>query len=188
MTQSQIAALKIIDDGFPSENLKGSWGGAVGMPQFIPTTYLDSGYDWNGDGLIDIWNDYEDVFASIANYLTSINKNPWYENITWGREIIAPNNIQEIFNSLKQINPKGCGAVKSRSIAKSLDELQNLGFRTKEGNDLPYRKDIQARLVTPDGISGRMFLVYSNYKNILYYNCSSYYAVAVGLLSDAIED
>ena len=96
--------------------------------------------------------------------------------------------VDEIFNSLKQINPKGCGAVKSRSVAKSLDEWQNLGFRTKEGNDLPNRKDIQARLVTPDGISGRMFLVYSNYKNILYYNCSSYYAVAVGLLSDAIED
>ena len=61
-----IAALKIIDTGISSENLVGSWGGAIGMSQFIPTTYLDSGYDWNKDGMVDIWNDYEDVFASIA--------------------------------------------------------------------------------------------------------------------------
>ena len=69
-----IAALKIIDQGIASENLIGSWGGAIGMSQFIPTTYLDSGYDWNRDGIVDIWNNYGDVFASIANYLTSIDK------------------------------------------------------------------------------------------------------------------
>ena len=60
-----IAALQIIDNGFPVKDLVGSWGGAIGMTQFIPTTYLDSGYDWNKDGQVDIWNDYEDVFASI---------------------------------------------------------------------------------------------------------------------------
>ena len=102
-----IAALKIIDQGISSENLVGSWGGAIGMSQFIPTTYLDSGYDWDNDGIVDIWNNYEDVFASIANYLTSIDKNPWYDNITWGREIIPPKNINEIYSSFKQINPKG---------------------------------------------------------------------------------
>ena len=89
---------------------------------------------------------------------------------------------------LNKLIPKGCSAVKSRSVAKSLNEWQNLGFRTKEGNDLPERKDLNARLVAPDGINGRMFLVYSNYKNLLYYNCSSYYAIAIGLLSDAIKN
>ena len=183
-----IATLRIIDNGFSSQKLIGSWGGAVGMPQFIPTTYLDSGYDWNGDGLIDIWNNYEDVFASIANYLTSIEKNPWNKNNTWGREVIPPKNINEIFNSFKQNNPKGCGAVKSRSVAKSLEEWQSFGFRTIEGEDLPKSKNLETRLVAPDGINGRMFLVYPNYKNILYYNCSSYYAIAIGLLSDAFKN
>ena len=181
-----IAALKIIDRDLYSKKLKGSWGGAVGMPQFIPTTFLDSAYDWNKDGNIDIWNDYEDVFASVANYLTSIDKNPWNKNITWGREVIPPKNINQIYDSLKQINPKGCGAVKSRSIEKSLKEWSLLGFKSISDSELPIHINIKARLVAPDGIKGRMFLVYQNYKNILYYNCSSYYAVAIGLLSDEI--
>ena len=183
-----IAALKIIDEGLPFENLVGSWGGAVGMPQFIPTTYMDSGYDWNNDNIVDIWSNYEDVFASIANYLTSIDNNPWNDQITWGFEVIPPHNISNIINSFKQTKPKGCGAVKSRSVSKSLDEWQKFGFRTIENEDLPKIKNLEARLVFPDGINGRMFLVYQNYKNILYYNCSSYYAIAIGLLSDAFQN
>ena len=183
-----IATLKIIDRGLYTKKLIGSWGGAIGMSQFLPTTFLDSGYDWNKDGEVDIWNNYEDVFASIANYLTSIDKNPWNKNVTWGREVEPPNNIEKIFESLKQVNPIGCGAVKSRSIAKSLNEWNLLGFQTIEGNKLPNNIDIEARLIAPDGIDGRFFLVYQNYKNILYYNCSSYYAVAIGLLSDAIKE
>ena len=182
-----IAALKIIDDELvSSENLIGSWGGAIGMTQMIPTTYLESGYDWNGGG-VDIWTNFEDVFASIANYLTSIDKNPWSNDTTWGREIMPPDNINMIFNTLKQKNAKGCGAVKSRSIPKTLSEWQKLGFKTIEGYDLPIRKNLFARLIAPDKLNGRMFLVYQNYKNILYYNCSSYYAIAIGLLSDEIK-
>ena len=132
-------------------------------------------------------DNYEDVFASIANYLTSIDKNPWNKNTTWGREVIPPDNINDIFNSLKQINPKGCGAVKSRSIPKKLSEWKNLGFKTLNEEDFPNRDDLESRLISPDGITGRMFLVYPNYKNILYYNCSSYYAISVGILSDEIN-
>ena len=154
-----FAALKIIDDEMiPSNNLIGSWGGAVGMTQMIPTTFLESAYDWDGGG-IDIWNSYLDAFASTANYLTSINKNP-------------------------QTNAKGCCAVKSRSIPKFLNEWSKLGFLSIDGQPLPSRNNLEARLIAPDGINGRMFLVYPNYKNLLYYNCSSYYAVSVGLLSD----
>ena len=183
-----IAALKIIDDDLVlSENLLGSWGGAIGMTQMIPTTFIESGYDWNGGG-IDIWSDYEDSFASIANYLTTIDKNPWSDETTWGREIKPPENIEQIFDSLKQKNPKGCRAVKSRSVPKTLAEWQKLGFRNINNQDLPKRKDLQARLISPDGIKGRMFLVYQNYKNILYYNCSSYYAVSIGLLSDEFKN
>ena len=100
-----FAALKIIDDEMiPSNNLIGSWGGAVGMTQMIPTTFLESAYDWDGGG-IDIWNSYLDAFASTANYLTSINKNPWLNDSTWGREVLPPKNINEFlrkFNKLMQ--------------------------------------------------------------------------------------
>ena len=181
-----FAALRILDENLvPSGKLIGSWGGAVGMTQMIPTTFLESAYDWDGNG-IDIWNSKADGFASIANYLTSIDKNPWLINSTWGREVIPPANIDQIYSSLKQDNPKGCGAVKSRSIPKSLPEWSKLGFKTVDNKILPQRTDLEARLVAPDGIEGRMFLVYPNYKNLLYYNCSSYYAISIGLLSDQI--
>jgi membrane-bound lytic murein transglycosylase B len=183
-----FAALKILDDNLvPSGQLIGSWGGAVGMTQMIPTTFLESAYDWDGNG-IDIWNSYADAFASTANYLTSINKNPWLTNSTWGREVLPPKNIKKIYPSFAQIAPKGCGAVKSRSIPKTLSEWSNLGFMTSNNTQLPQRSDLEARLIAPDGAGASMFLVYPNYKNILYYNCSSYYAISIGLLSDKISN
>jgi len=183
-----FAALKILDDNLvPSGQLLGSWGGAVGMTQMIPTTFIESAYDWDGGG-IDIWNSYADAFASTANYLTSIDKNPWSIDSTWGREVFPPKNIDKFYSSLEQKNPKGCGAVKRRSIAKTLPEWSELGFTTVKNTKLPQRHDLEARLVAPDGLNGRMFLVYPNYKNILYYNCSSYYAISIGLLSDEINN
>ncbi len=183
-----FAALEILDKNLvPTGQLKGSWGGAVGMTQMIPTTFLESAYDWDGNG-IDIWNSFADAFASTANYLTSLNKNPWYNDSTWGREVLPPNNIANIYKSFEQSNPKGCGAVKRRSQSKKLSEWSNLGFTKINGDPLPKRQDLEARLIMPDGVEGRMFIVYPNYKNILYYNCSSYYAVSVGLLSDKISN
>ena len=184
-----FAALEILDKNLvPNGELKGSWGGAVGMTQMIPTTFLETAYDWDGDG-IDIWNSYADAFASTANYLTSLDKNPWSNDSTWGREVLPPKNISSsFFDSIKQVNPKGCGAVKRRSIPKTLSEWSKLGFTKINGDPLPIRDDLEARLIMPDGIDGRMFIVYPNYKNILYYNCSSYYAVSVGLLSDKISN
>ena len=183
-----FAALKMIDLNFvTSDSLIGSWGGAIGMTQMIPTTFLESGYDWDGEN-IDIWKSFPDAFASIANYLTSLNKNEWSPNSTWGREVLAPKNISNFYKELKQTNPKGCGAVKSRSVSKKLSEWSKLGFKKINGLPLPARDDLEARLIAPDGIEGRIFIVYPNYKNILYYNCSSYYAVSVGLLSDKISN
>ena len=183
-----FATLQIIDQNLvPSEYLKGSWGGALGMTQMIPTTFLESGYDWDGGG-VDIWNSFQDAFASIANYLTSIDKNPWLIDSTWGREVKPPSNINSFYNELKQKNPKGCGAVKSRSIIKSLEQWSKLGFNKIDNTLLPIRNDLEVRLIAPDGIEGKIFLVYPNYKNILYYNCSSYYAISIGLLSDKINN
>ena len=181
-----FAALKIIDENLVlSDSLKGSWGGAVGMTQMIPTTFIESGYDWDGGG-IDIWNSFPDSFASVANYLTSINKNIWKSDSTWGREVKPPLNIGDFYDNLKQKNPKGCGAVKSRSISKTLKQWSEMGFANIDGSSLPLREDLESRLIAPDGIDGKFFIVYPNYKNILYYNCSSYYAISIGLLSDKI--
>ena len=183
-----FAALEILDKNLvPDGELKGSWGGAVGMTQMIPTTFLETAYDWDGNG-IDIWNSYADAFASTANYLTSLNNNPWFIDSTWGREVLPPTNIELIYKSFEQVNPKGCGAVKRRSKPMTLLEWSNLGFKKINGDPLPIRDNLEARLIMPDGIDGRMFIVYPNYKNILYYNCSSYYAVSVGLLSDKITN
>ena len=182
-----FAALEILERKLtPNGKLIGSWGGAVGMTQMIPTTFLETAYDWDGNG-IDIWNSYADAFASTANYLTSLDNNPWYIDSTWGREVLPPSNIASIYKSFEQINPKGCGAVKRRSQEKKLSEWSSLGFKNINGDPLPNRDDLEARLIMPDGLEGRMFIVYPNYKNILYYNCSSYYAVSVGLLSDKIS-
>ena len=182
-----FASLKIIDQNLvPSSKLKGSWGGALGMTQSLPTTFLDTGFDWDGNG-VDIWDSYQDGFASIANYLTTLDKNPWNQNSTWGREVMPPQNFKDFYESLKQINPKGCGAVKARSIPKKLFEWNNLGFKKLNGDPLPENNNLEARLIAPDGLEGRIFLVYPNYKNLLYYNCSSYYAISVGLLSDEIN-
>ena len=183
-----FAALEILDKNLiPTGELKGSWGGAVGMTQMIPTTFLETAYDWDGNG-IDIWNSYADAFASTANYLTSLDKNPWKFDSTWGREVLPPNNISSIYKAFEQDNPKGCGAVKRRSKPKTLSEWSKLGFKKIDGDPLPSRDDLESRLIMPDGVDGRMFIVYPNYKNILYYNCSSYYAVSVGLLSDKISN
>jgi len=181
-----FAALNILENNYiSSEDLLGSWAGAMGQVQFLPTTYLESAVDFNNDGIKDIWNTEIDVFSSIANYLTSIDKVPWNDNLSWGFEVFPPDNINEIYDLLKQKNPKGCYAVKSMSVEKKLSEWSKLGFRKLDDSDL-LNNDVYARLVAPDNITGRMFLVYSNYKPILYYNCSHYYALTIGLLSDEI--
>ena len=182
-----FAALEILEKNYiSSKELIGSWAGAMGQAQFLPTTYLDSAVDFNNDGIKDIWNTEVDVFSSIANYLTSIDKVPWNNDLSWGFEVLPPNNINDIYNSLKQKNPKGCYAVKTMSVEKTLNEWSELGFKKLNNSNLSSF-DIQARLVAPDKLKGRMFLVYSNYKPILYYNCSHYYALTIGLLSDAIS-
>ena len=183
-----LAALKIIDNKIvSSENLLGSWAGAMGQVQFLPTTFFDSALDFDNNGKIDIWNSELDVFASIANYLTSLEKAPWDSNLSWGIEVTPPKNISSIYDSLKQIDAKGCYAVRTMSIEKNINEWINLGFK----NIIPMDKlnmNVQARLVSPDGMNGRMFLVFRNYKSILYYNCSHYYGLTVGLLSDKLKE
>ena len=163
-------SLKIIDDGHISfADMKGSWAGAMGQTQFMPSSFLELAVDHNKDGKRDIWGTKEDVFASIANYLS---KRGWDDNTTWGREIKLPKGFDE-----KLIG---------RSIEKNLGQWQKLGVRKIDGGSLPSRADIKASIIKPEDDKKRAFLIYSNYKTVLKWNRSLYFATAVGMLSDGI--
>ena len=128
-----LNALKIIDEGHISyDKMIGSWAGAMGQVQFLPTTFLESAVDFDKDGKKDIWGSEIDVFASIANYLTSLEKAPWDNNYSWGFEVEPPQNIDSLYDSLKQENPKGCYAVKTMSKEKPFYKWIELGFKFNE--------------------------------------------------------
>ena len=162
-------ALKILDaEHIDLHDMKGSWAGAMGQCQFMPSSFLNFAIDYNGDGRRDIWQTELDVFASAANYL---HKSGWKRGETWGREVRAPRSVSEKLIGLE--------------TKKTLSEWAQLGFSRKDGSPLPAQK-ILASLVMPDGVGGRAFLVYDNYRVIMQWNRSTYFATSVGLLSDLI--
>ena len=176
-----FAVIKMVSQGYIDvASLFGSWAGAMGQPQFIPSSYLAFAQDFDGDGRRDIWNNTGDIFASIANYL---RKNGWTADQTWGREVKVPRKlIVELGKPGVRAAP-GCRA--RTSIRKHLSEWQTLGVRRINGSNLPSR-NLPASLVMPDGENGSTFLVYSNYAAIMAYNCAHLYAVTVGILGDRI--
>lgn len=166
-----LNALQIIEDGhISSDNMKGSWAGAMGQSQFMPSSFLSYAYDYNGDGRRDIWTTRNDVFASIANYLSSVG---WRNDITWGREVIIP----------KTLDAKN---LSEKKTVKRMSEWQKLGVRLPDGSDLPKR-NLKSRLVVPERGQGRVFLAYGNFNNILKWNRSNFFAIAVGSLADKIQ-
>lgn len=163
-----ISALKIIDNGdIAADGMFGSWAGAMGQSQFMPSTYLGYAVDANGDGRRDIWNDLDDTFASMANYLANMG---WDRRYLWGREVQAS-------NAAKQDA--------SRENKAALGVWQQRGVRRLNGQDLPS-VDIQAGLVAHDGGNGPSFLTYGNFDVLMRWNRSTYFATSVGLLADAI--
>ena len=171
-----IAALKIIDEGHvTADNMKGSWAGAMGQSQFMPTSFRRFAEDYNGDGRRDIWSTQADVFASAANYL---KRSGWRNDITWGREVRLPQTgIASPGQAMKLHDDK---------TWKPLPEWAQLGLLNVGGDALPTRA-IRARLVLPDGADGRAYLVYDNFEAILKWNRSNYFAIAVGTLSDSMR-
>lgn len=164
-----LKALKIINDGHVSkEDMKGSWAGAMGQSQFMPSSFLNFAVDYDGDKKKDIWRSRYDVFASIANYLDTVG---WNVEDTWGRKVELPNGFDMTLNDIK--------------ISKTLLEWQKLGVRRTNGKDLPIKK-IKASLIAPNNKKDDAFLIYDNYKTILNWNKSNYFALSVGILSDAI--
>jgi len=165
-----IEALRILDqEHIPATSLRGSWAGAMGQCQFMPSTYLRYAVDYDHDGHRDIWTNSRDVFASIANYLAAEGWNP---NLTWGREVELDN----------EINANEIGLDRQHS----LQEWAAMGVHSLGGNDLP-NKPLQASLIQPDGADGRSFLVYDNFRALMRWNHSTYFATAVGLLADRIK-
>ena len=170
-----LNALTILNQGHISvADMKGSWAGAMGQSQFMPSSFLNFAEDYDADGRRDIWTTQSDVFASAANYL---KQSGWRDDITWGREVKLPKSEENAFN------PMDLHDAKTR---KSLPQWAALGVKDVSGDALPTR-NISARLVLPDGIDGRAYLAYGNYEAILKWNRSNYFAIAVGVLSDSMR-
>jgi membrane-bound lytic murein transglycosylase B len=182
MFRSQLFdALTILDAGhIELPRLKGSWAGAMGQPQFMPSSYLKYAVDFDGDGRRDIWSSQPDVFASIGNYLAT---NGWVAGQTWGRSVTLPKDTTT-FAQDAPLRMAGCRAVKELTEPRPLARWQALGVRTAEGAALPLA-DIMASLLRTD--SGA-YLVYPNYEALLSYNCAHAYAMAVARLSDRVVD
>jgi len=175
-----FAALTILDRGIVSiENLKGSWAGAMGQPQFMPSSFLRHAIDFDGDGHIDIWSSQPDVLGSMANYLSAAG---WTKGGRWGREVKISRTAMAAIDKHVPMRTSGCRARREMTVARPLAEWKKLGVRLPSGGPLPAAK-IEASLVRG---ARRNFLVYQNYDALLDYNCSNSYAVSVGLLSDKI--
>jgi len=176
-----LAALTIVDRGdIELERLKGSWAGALGQPQFMPTSYLKYAQDFDGDGRRDIWRTPADVFASIAYYLS---ENGWKSGQAWGREVRIPDAARASITNAAPLRTEGCRAEREMTVARPLPEWHEWGVRRADGSPLPT-VDVEAALLEAPP---RAFLLYPNYRALLDYNCAHAYALAVGLLADRLE-
>jgi membrane-bound lytic murein transglycosylase B len=170
MFRSQLLdALRMVDRGYATvEQLRGSWAGAMGHTQFMPGTYMRYAVDADGDGRRNIWSSLTDVFASSANYLSEAG---WQPGETWGREVRVPAGFDWSLADL--------------SIRLPLSEWQARGVRRMDGGTLPAA-DMEASLILPMGHQGPAFLVYDNFRVIMEWNHSVFYAVSVGHLADRL--
>jgi len=168
-TSELIALLKLIDDGKVPLEATGSWAGAMGAVQFMPSNVIAYGVDADNDGKIDLWNNQADILASAANFLEHLG---WNRGEKWGREVTISEDFNYEFVGLK--------------TKKQLDEWQALGIRSANRSNLP-ESSMAASLILPMGYKGPAFLVYQNFRSILGWNHSTLYALAVGHLADRLS-
>ena len=167
--QELLHALRILEDGHITPGaMMGSWAGAMGQSQFMPSSFVNYAVDHDGDGRRDIWGTQGDVFASAANYLAQAG---WRAGETWGRRVTLPAGFDHALTGLE--------------VKKTLAEWQALGLRRADGTDLP-QADISGSVVLPGGEGGPAYIVYNNYRTIMRWNRSFYFATSVGLLADGI--
>lgn len=174
-----IDLMKMADAGVPRWQMKGSWAGAFGNPQFLPSVYLRLAQDGDGDGYRDIWNSKADTMASIANYFRDAG---WRPGLPWGVSASVPSGLNRA-GLTGSLTAPTCARVHSRqSRWLTIREWRGLGV-------IPQRSigdNVLASLIEPDGPGRGAFLLTGNYRVILEYNCSNYYALSVGLLADEI--
>lgn len=163
-----LNALRILEAGDVSPKaMTGSWAGAMGQPQFMPSSYLHYAVDADGDGRRDIWTDRADVFGSVANYLAKCG---WRVGEPWGQPVRVP---------------QGLAGRTGREVVRTLAEWQDAGVRRADGTKFS-RGDVRGAVVMPDGEGGDTFMVYTNFSVIRRYNPSDFYALGVGLLANAV--
>jgi len=163
-----LSALRILDAGdITPETMNGSWAGAMGQSQFMPSTFLGYAVDGDGDGRRDIWTNHADIFSSMANYLSSMG---WDRRYIWGREVRLAGNVES------------AGLDESHDLSR----WQAAGVRRADGGNLPAVA-IDASLLKMDDGSGPSYLVYDNFRVLMRWNRSTYFATSVGLLADAIS-
>ena len=183
-----LAALEIVDKGWatPGE-MKSSWAGALGVPQFTPTNVLEIAVDHDRDGHLDLWRVGPDVVASVAHYL---QRNGWRADQTWGREVTLPAGGEDTLAAPMAdgaMPPPVCRSYQSLGAFRDLAEWQRLGVRRIGGGDLPTR-NLPAALIVGDKGDDHGWLVYRNFCSLMRYNPAFRYALSVGLLADAIDD
>ncbi|EHR39989.1 lytic murein transglycosylase [Alishewanella jeotgali] len=176
-------ALDILAQGhIELDNMKGSWAGAMGQSQFMPSSFLAYAQDGDGDGKKDIWTNELDVFASIAYYL---KRQGWNNSLTWGREVTLPAGFDAAHAIQRGSLARNEWLSRWDASARSMADWHKLGVRRLNGEALPQR-EINAALVLPDGPKGRAFLAYDNYKSLMHWNRSYYFVTSVGYLADLI--
>lgn len=169
-TNQLMDALQIIEQGHISpEHLIGSWAGAMGQCQFMPSSYIKYAADGDDDGIIDIWNNIDDVFASTANYLA---KEGWDATLRWGAEVNLPANFDKEFTGLDP------------GKEKTVNEWKKLGIDFNPINSAELTQ--KAWLIIPDDLKGRAFLVFNNFNVLMHWNRSYYFALSVSMLADSI--
>lgn len=175
-----IASLRLLDQGIPRSRLRGSYAGATGFPQFMPSVVLRLRTDGDGNGTADIWSSEADALASIAAYLRDAG---WKPNLHWGVPVRVPATFNRAAVRTSLSSPR-CPRVYARhSRWLTMREWRALGI-APVGRGLPDGE--MASLIEPDGPNATAYLLTTNYRSILDYNCSNFYALSVGLLSDAI--
>ncbi|WP_407002915.1 lytic murein transglycosylase [Marinobacter sp. HN1S83] len=167
-TEQLTAALQIIDEGaIPAEQMEGSWAGAMGHVQFMPTVFLKHAVDADGDGKRDLWNSLPDAMMSAGKFLADLG---WDSDYRWGREVLLPEDFDYELADGRRL---------------TLDEWNKLGVTDAFGDPLS-NEPIKAALVVPSGHRGPAFLAYRNFNVIMGWNRSEFYAIAVGHLADRI--
>jgi membrane-bound lytic murein transglycosylase B len=165
-----LHALRILDEGhIEVDDMLGSWAGAMGQSQFMPSSYVRNAIDYDGDGRRDIWGSLPDIFASIANYLARAG---WSDRRTWGREVGLPASLGDGLDGLE--------------VRRSLPAWNDLGVRRADGTPLPLVA-VEASLLRTDEGQGPAYLVYDNFRVLMAWNRSTYFGLTVGQLADLID-